>query len=103
MAVVIRCLGIAAVQSGALVNARLQAHSDFLVGKYLASYDLDAHDGRGTDEWVSDPTQALHFESNAAALKVWRTPSLIRPLRPDGQPNRPLTAYTVEVSELEDT
>jgi len=38
-------------------------------GQYLKAYDPEAHDGRGKAEWTAD--------------------------RPDGRPNRPLTAFTV--------
>lgn len=47
-----------------------------------------------------DPALALKFESYEAGLEFWRQPSVSVPLRPDGLPNRPLTAYTVEILDL---
>lgn len=69
-------------------------------GAWLESYDPDAHDGRGSATWTTDPGRAMRFASPAAALAAWRTQSVIRPLRDDGRPNRPLTAATVSVERL---
>jgi hypothetical protein len=41
--------------------------------------------------------RAKQFENAEQALEYWRTQSKTNPLRPDGKPNRPLTAYTVTV------
>lgn len=35
-----------------------------------------------------------------AAFDYWRQPSATMPVRADGNPNCPLTAYTVEVGEM---
>jgi hypothetical protein len=40
---------------------------------------------------------ALQFPSSAEAMAAWNTASQHRPKRPDGRPNKPLTALTVEV------
>ncbi len=60
-------------------------------GSWLKSYDPDAYDGRGSATWTFD---------TEAAMACWRTVSTVRPTRPDGQPNRPLTAATIECVEL---
>jgi hypothetical protein len=65
-------------------------------GRYLASFDPDAHDGRGSVSTTADQRFALIFHSNRAAFDWWTMQSTVRPFRADGQPNRPLTAYTVE-------
>lgn len=70
-------------------------------GSLLASYDPDGNAGAGDASWTLDPSRALVFNSPGAALELWRRRSTVRPLRPDGRPNRPLTAYTIEVSPLE--
>jgi hypothetical protein len=41
------------------------------------------------------------FEDHAAAMEVWTRQSRVRPLRPDGKPNRPLTAYTISIEPLD--
>jgi len=73
-----------------------------LAGQYLKRFDLNKHaPGRpyptGTAEFSSDPSEALRFACPQAALTAWRAQSTAVPLRPDGKPNRPLTAFTMEV------
>src|SRR5882672_5929531 len=68
-----------------------------LDGLYVASYDPDARDGHGAVTGTADRTQALHFETPADAFTFWRQPSTVRPLRPDGRPNKPLTAFHIEI------
>lgn len=67
------------------------------LGSYLAGYDVDAHGGRGWAHWSANLDDALRFETNVAATEVWRKQSTVRPIRPDGKPNRPLTAFTVTI------
>jgi hypothetical protein len=69
-------------------------------GAWLVAYNPDAHDGRGTAEWSRDPARAMRFVDAAAAFECWVLQSTVRPLRPDGQPNRPLTAYTVSAEPI---
>lgn len=40
---------------------------------------------------------AMRFANTGEAIAAWNTASTRRPLRPDGKPNKPLTALTVEV------
>ena len=90
--VVIRCLGMAgfSVLNGA----------DAPKGQYLKSYDPEAHDGQGFAEWTDDPSQAKKFISALDAHALWTTIPKSRPTRPDGRPNRPLTAFSIAVEEL---
>jgi hypothetical protein len=62
---------------------------------WLKDFDADAEDGFGRFEFTTDPDDAKRFEDAAAASEEWRRQSTVRPLRDDGKPNRPLTAYTV--------
>jgi hypothetical protein len=71
-----------------------------LEGQYLESFDVEAHDGRGTATWTLDPGSAMQFDSLPAAIEAWQTVSRRRPVRPDGRPNRPLTAFHVEPRQL---
>jgi hypothetical protein len=66
-------------------------------GLYLESFDHDANDGRGEGTYTPDPDHALRFANAAAAMQYWKRVSTVRPIRPDGKPNRPLTAFTVEI------
>lgn len=68
---------------------------------YLKSYDVNANDGRGADEWTMIKAEALRFDDFMAAMAAWKTQSTVRPIRPDGRPNRPLTAYTVTFEQVD--
>lgn len=75
-------------------------------GLYLAHYDAAyihptlGYDG-GRLEVTDDPSRALRFADAAAAAEKWKEQAPPPyDLRPDGQPNRPLTAFTVEVLKI---
>jgi hypothetical protein len=85
---VIKCLGLA---------------GDFPcadVGHYLKSCDFEALGGRGLALFTNDVAKAMRFETRGEAMLYWRTQSKTVPNRHDGKPNRPLTAYHVEITEL---
>jgi len=72
---------------------------------WLESYDPDGGDpeiGYPTGSYgvTTDTAKALAFPNGADALLFWRQQSKRTPLRPDGRPNRPLTAFTVMTKEL---
>lgn len=66
-------------------------------GLYIKQFSPDARGGRGEVVFTNNGTQALTFATYAEAFEFWRQQSTVQPLRPDGQPNRPLTAWTVEI------
>jgi hypothetical protein len=70
---------------------------------WLVSSDPDAFKGRGDAQFTTDPSRAKRFVDAKAALQYWRRESTVQPYRDDGKPNRPLTAYTVEVKPLPET
>lgn len=67
-----------------------------IAGHYLASFDPDAHNGRGEIKTTREIAFALIFHDETDAFEFWKQQPSARPLRPDGKPNRPLTAYSVE-------
>jgi hypothetical protein len=73
-------------------------------GKYVKTYDVafvhpHGYDG-GKLVMTSNPDEALAFDSQREAFELWRsTAPAPYDKRPDGKPNRPLTAFTVEVEE----
>lgn len=71
-----------------------------LTGKYLMVYDPDGANGRGVILSTNDIGMAMQFPSVREALECWKQVSAVKPLRPDGKPNRPLTAYTVTFEEV---
>lgn len=68
---------------------------------YVVSSDVDAHNGLGELVVSDDIGKAMKFPNSYAAMAYWSRQSVLQPLRPDGKPNRPLTAYTTEVVEVE--
>lgn len=76
-----------------------------------ASFDVvTPHDGRYVKAWnphtpfgvlavtsTDDVSKARQFTNTAEAMKEWNTVSNIESVRPDGRPNKPLTAVTVEI------
>lgn len=73
-----------------------------LTGEFLVAYDPDYADGRGLVDWTVDSAAAKVFVDPVDAFELWRAVSTVRPLRLDGRPNRPLTAYTVTVETVEE-
>jgi hypothetical protein len=70
------------------------------VGRYLAEFNLEYAGGVGMARWVASRAEAIRFPSMIAAYETWRKVSATRPLRGDGKPNRPLTAYSVEFEDI---
>lgn len=68
-------------------------------GAYLETFNVNAHNGRGSATWTHDLAKAMKFSDSLDAADVWRTQSTVLPTRPDGKPNRPLTAFTVEIRQ----
>lgn len=72
-----------------------------LHGQFVHDFDADANDGIGVIVATPVIDRAKQFESGKEATEFWKTQSAVRPLRPDGKPNRPLTAFTVELVTFE--
>lgn len=70
-------------------------------GLYVQDLDPDAHQGRGHIKWVKTPQEAKHFPDSDAAMAYYQMQSKVYPTRTDGQPNRPLTAYTMDIEPVE--
>lgn len=66
-------------------------------GEYLKSYDPEAFDGRGDVVFTANIAEAMRFDSYMAAMAFARRVPACRPLRGDGKPNMPLTAFTLEI------
>lgn len=62
------------------------------VDAYLSDFDFTSARGLKATRIVA---HAKVFDDAHAALNFWRTVSPTAPVRPDGNPNRPLTAYTI--------
>lgn len=78
-------------------------------GQYLLEYDPERDgetpEGRPMIAHIlatPDPSKALRFPGAREALECWKRTCERDPTRPDGRPNRPLTAFTVAVVPAED-
>jgi hypothetical protein len=67
-------------------------------GQYLARCEIDGHDGAGLFEWTADPEMAHRFATTTEAWECWRRQSTTHPTRRDSLPNRPMTAYTIQIT-----
>jgi hypothetical protein len=72
-----------------------------IAGEWVLSFDFESDNGRGNGLFTNNPRQALTFDSKYEAHKFWNTQSVTRPLRDDGQPNRPLTSTTCVIEQRE--
>jgi len=70
-------------------------------GLYLRSYDANGNDGLGHVEWTDKLSEALTFEGPVQAFTFYSQQSTRFPTDFNGEPNRPLTACTVEVVNAE--
>lgn len=70
------------------------------INEWVESYLPEYHNGCGYASFTHDPQSALRFPDAGAALECWRTVPPNRPVRLDGEANRPLTRFTVEVKAL---
>jgi hypothetical protein len=68
-----------------------------IAGQFLEAFDHEAFAGRGFGNFVPDVARAKKFATKAAAFSFWRRQSKRHPIRPDGRPNRPMTATTVAI------
>jgi hypothetical protein len=70
-------------------------------GEYLGRMDFeDCEPGECNLETTPDPERALHFKDIIAAREMWVTVDPRNPVRLDGKPNRPLTAFSVTIEPL---
>jgi hypothetical protein len=67
------------------------------IGSFLMSYDPEAHEGRGHTEFTDVLDKAIRFSSVHEAIEFIRQVPKNKPTRPDGKPNRPLTALNLAI------
>ena len=73
-------------------------HPCRFVGQYLEWYDPDIPDDtKVMATWTDDITKAKIFADPAACFEEWTRVRTLDSIRPDGQPNKPLTAITIEM------
>jgi hypothetical protein len=95
-AVVIRCIGQADGEPTLAEGCWLASL------RYVEVEDKDREAEPGSEDyveftWTVRKSQAMRFESAAEAALFYRQVYPGAPLRPDGKPNRPLTAYHIVI------
>ena len=66
------------------------------INAWVLECDVDARDGLGMVQFTAIKDEAKRFPNFIEAMDYWKLPSTVQPVRDDGKPNRPLTAFTVE-------
>src|SRR5215468_8311401 len=64
---------------------------------YVSAFDPEFADGRGGITFSSHRSKALRWRDFLEACDAWRTQSKKKPVREDGKPNRPMTAYSIQI------
>jgi hypothetical protein len=70
-------------------------------GRWVARWNAHTPVGTCAIETTADRTHAKRFKSADDAERQWRTVSNREPVRADGQPNRPLTAFSIDIEDAE--
>lgn len=68
-------------------------------GQYVKGYTPDGHDGQGDLVLTRHRGQARRYPSTQEAMAELRRVSATHPLRADGKPNRPLSAFSVSIED----
>lgn len=71
-----------------------------ITGEYLEKFDFEQPQTEQLMWFTSDPAQAQAFPDAGAAIEAWKTVRQFDGLRPDGMPDRPLSAFSVTVVDL---
>lgn len=78
-------------------------HLAGMEGSYVHYVDVQA--AATSDTWLQlteDINDAWLWDSVEDALETWKEILFTDPVRYDGKPNRPFTAFTIELEKLED-
>jgi hypothetical protein len=87
-------------EATAVALATAAVRGEVEIGRYLEWSDPNGNRGKGDDRWTTDIAKAQKFKSFHEAMACWTAQSTRIPFRPDGKPNKPLTAYSVTVEEV---
>jgi len=86
-------------EEAARVILRVVGWAHNLPSPYDGQYLVEVHpDALRADEWIAcsaDAAEARVFDTASEAIAYWHQQSTATPLRDDGEPNRPATAWTM--------
>ena len=69
-------------------------------GPWLVDFEHEAMRGRGNGTFSYYVDEAKRFASHDEAMEFWRKQSVVQPLRDDGEPNRPLSGFSISIEPL---
>lgn len=64
---------------------------------FVKAFDAEGNDGYGDIQLTADPARAYVYADFKAAMAAYMAVPSNRPLRDDGEPNRPMRAFTVAI------
>jgi len=70
---------------------------------WLRGFNIEAHKGRGSVQLTSRRECAMLFGDAEAVFRAYHSIPKSCPVRPDGKPNKPLTAFHFEILGLKDS
>lgn len=70
-------------------------------GRYVKDYDPDGFGGQGLIDTTENPREALQFPNPTRACDLYQSRSTVRPYRQDGGPNRPMSAFHIEIESID--
>lgn len=88
------------VKNEGRIDFAMQGREDPERGQYLFRHHLEAADNRNAIVWTTNRDRAMRFADTAEVLRLWSQTSRYRPVRGDGQPNRPFTLWTITTEEV---
>jgi hypothetical protein len=72
-----------------------------LNGSYVQEYTADGFEGCGYLKVTADIREAKQYPGIKDVLEEWKRVSTTHPVRLDGKPNRPLSAFTISTVTVE--
>ena len=72
------------------------------INAWVVDHDSNAAGGKGFTRLSQKKAEAKTFNSSREAIDFYNEQSTVQPLRPDGEPNRPMTAYTVSIRPVDE-
>jgi len=83
------------------VHGRANGQPFDFPGQYVEKYE-DHPLPAGEVTFTPAPARAKRFSTSREAALFWQQTNKAMPVRPDGKPNRPLTAFSVEIVPYRD-
>jgi hypothetical protein len=71
-------------------------------GQYIVRCEPVGEPGSAVLDTTTDIQKARRFNGIVEATEYWQQADPRMPVRPDGKPNRPLTAFSVEIARVPD-